>query len=164
MPRLIWVFIGCTVILLVLSCRGSYVNNKGWDQLLHWCSLISTFVVHCVYSIISIVAVPKIFKTLASLCSWAGWFESYLVAISWRQVFSRDGSSNGLFWPCKLDKSIYHQTIKLFSIYYLGLYFFLAVPTDCLLLLGRFLSKSWQNNLALWCLGEAAPDVFSEGK
>ena len=25
MPRLVWVFSGCTLILLVLSCRGSYV-------------------------------------------------------------------------------------------------------------------------------------------
>ena len=28
MPRLIWVFAGSTLILLVLSCRGSYVDIK----------------------------------------------------------------------------------------------------------------------------------------
>ena len=28
MPRLIWVFAGCTLILLVLSWRGSYINVK----------------------------------------------------------------------------------------------------------------------------------------
>ena len=27
MPRLIWIFAGCTVTLLVLSCRGSYLDN-----------------------------------------------------------------------------------------------------------------------------------------
>ena len=28
MPRLIWVFAGCTLILLVLSCRGSYTKIR----------------------------------------------------------------------------------------------------------------------------------------
>ena len=28
MPRLIWIFAGCTLILLVLSCRGSYVIDS----------------------------------------------------------------------------------------------------------------------------------------
>ena len=30
MPRLIWVFTGCTVILLVSSCRGSNVEGPDW--------------------------------------------------------------------------------------------------------------------------------------
>ena len=30
MPRLIWVYPGCTVILLVLSCRGSYLFISTW--------------------------------------------------------------------------------------------------------------------------------------
>ena len=38
MPRLIWVFAGRTVVLLVLSCRGSYTGifknkNQKWDPL-----------------------------------------------------------------------------------------------------------------------------------
>ena len=28
MPRLIWVFIGRTLILLVLSCRGSFIERR----------------------------------------------------------------------------------------------------------------------------------------
>ena len=28
MPRLIWVFAGCTLILFVLSCRGSYIKIR----------------------------------------------------------------------------------------------------------------------------------------
>ena len=31
MPRLIWVFAGRTLILLVLSCRGSYVHIKTFN-------------------------------------------------------------------------------------------------------------------------------------
>ena len=30
MPRLIWVFAGRTLVLLVLSCRGSYINCLLW--------------------------------------------------------------------------------------------------------------------------------------
>ena len=38
----------------------SYANNKGADQPAHSCSLISTFVVHCLDSIISELAISKI--------------------------------------------------------------------------------------------------------
>ena len=48
-------------------------------------------------------------KTLASLCSWAGQFESYLVASSWRQVFSWCGSyvfqCLTFSWPIKIQKT-----------------------------------------------------------
>ena len=52
------------------------------------CSLISTFVVHCLDGIIPILANYKI----ANLRSWADWFESYLVANLPRQVFLWYGS------------------------------------------------------------------------
>ena len=54
-----------------------YVNNKDADQPVHACTLISTFVVHCLDSII------PIFATLT------GWFESYLVENP-EDRFSRD--------------------------------------------------------------------------
>ena len=31
MPRLIWVFAGCTLVLLVLSCRGSFLRSYCWS-------------------------------------------------------------------------------------------------------------------------------------
>ena len=34
MPRLIWVFAGRTVTLLVLSCCGSYIRVRTWQQIL----------------------------------------------------------------------------------------------------------------------------------
>ena len=48
-------------------CLMSYANNKGADQPAHLCSLISTFVVHCLYSISRFYS--QNFKTLASF--WA---------------------------------------------------------------------------------------------
>ena len=38
MPRLIWVFAGRTVILLVLSCRGSniFVHQESNQEAIHW--------------------------------------------------------------------------------------------------------------------------------
>ena len=37
-----------------------YANNKGADQPAHSCSLISTFVVHCLDSLISLVSISEI--------------------------------------------------------------------------------------------------------
>ena len=37
-----------------------YANNKGADQPAHPCSLISTFVVRCLYSTISLVSISEI--------------------------------------------------------------------------------------------------------
>ena len=54
-----------------------YANNKGADQ--HLRSLVSAFVVRCLYSIILILAKFKI-SWLASLCGCAGLFEPYLVS------------------------------------------------------------------------------------
>ena len=56
-----------------------YVNNKDADQPAHPCSLISTFIVHCLDSIIPILSKFKISR-LASFWSRAGQFESYLAA------------------------------------------------------------------------------------
>ena len=36
MPRLIWVFAGRTLILLVLSCHGSHVKTKGFYENVCW--------------------------------------------------------------------------------------------------------------------------------
>ena len=55
-----------------------YANSKGTDQPAHPRSLISVFIVCCLYSMISLLFIAEISR-LASLCSWAGWFESYLV-------------------------------------------------------------------------------------
>ena len=52
-----------------------YAKNKGTDQPVHPCSLISTFV-RCLDSIIPILSEPKIPNTLASFCCWAARFES----------------------------------------------------------------------------------------
>ena len=57
----------------------SYANNKGADQPANARSLISTFIVCCLYSIISSFYIRN-FKPLASSCGCAGRFESTLVA------------------------------------------------------------------------------------
>ena len=69
----------------------AYANNKGADQPAHPASLISTFVVHCLYSMRCILAISKV---LASFCSRAGWFESYLVENPRRHVFAWCGSND----------------------------------------------------------------------
>ena len=46
-----------------------YANNKGADQPVHLCSLISTFVVRCLDSIMPILAKPEI--TILKLASEA---------------------------------------------------------------------------------------------
>ena len=66
-----------------------YENNKDADPR----SLISAFVVRCMNSIISLVSTFAM-SWLACFCSWAGWFVSYLVKKSRRQVFLWCGSFN----------------------------------------------------------------------
>ena len=65
MPRLIWVFAGRTVTLLVLSCRGSFVDNQSnyiivyinineWHIFLFniWlCHIFSTYQIQPMYSL-----------------------------------------------------------------------------------------------------------------
>ena len=79
MPRLIWVFAGCTghfvgVVVLQLNyclttsigqghaktCLMPYENNKHADQPAHPHSLISTLVVRCLDSMICIHAISKV--------------------------------------------------------------------------------------------------------
>ena len=55
----------------------------------HPCSLISTFVVHCLDSIMSLVSVFGNFMPLACFCSCADQFESYLIENP-EDRFSRD--------------------------------------------------------------------------
>ena len=79
------VFTGTQVLLLVLSCYGSfgpghaktclmsYANNKGADRPAHPRSLISTFVVRCLVSMICIFATSKISRFyLDSVAEQAG--------------------------------------------------------------------------------------------
>ena len=59
----------------------SYANNKGGDQPAHPCSLISTFVVHCLDNVMSLVSVTKISSLmLASVAEQASlsltWLET----------------------------------------------------------------------------------------
>ena len=62
-------------------CLMSYANNKGTDQPAHSRSLISAFVVHCLYSIIFLESIAEISKLwLASVAAQAslclGWSET----------------------------------------------------------------------------------------
>ena len=66
-------------------------NNKDADQPADLRSLISIFVIHSLDCTIPIDTIPKIL-TLSSFCSCSGWFESYLVVNSQRQVFFWWGS------------------------------------------------------------------------
>ena len=54
-------------------CLMSYANNKGADQPVHPCSLISAFVVRCLDSIISLDSVAEISRLwLAFVAAQAG--------------------------------------------------------------------------------------------
>ena len=54
-------------------CLMSYANNKGADQPVHPCSLISAFVVRCLDSVMSLVSVTKISSLmLAFVAAQAG--------------------------------------------------------------------------------------------
>ena len=55
------------------TCLMPYMNNKGADQPVHSCSLISVFVVHCLDSIIPLLAIAEISRLLrASVAELAG--------------------------------------------------------------------------------------------
>ena len=79
-------------------CLMSYANNKGADQPAHLCSLISAFIVHCLYSISRFYS--QNFKTLASFCGCAGQFVSRQVGNSRRHVLSWRGSFFMFFQFC----------------------------------------------------------------
>ena len=72
-------------------CLMSYANNKGADQPAHLHSLISAFVVRCLYSIIALDSIAEI-STLASFCGCAGRFMYGLVGNSRRHFLSCRGS------------------------------------------------------------------------
>ena len=92
---------GCLVTLFKLlnwatsweNLYMPYANNTDADQPAHLCSLISTFVVRCLYHKVQYLHLlnPK-FKQLACLHSLVDRFESYLVTDLQRQVFSWRGS------------------------------------------------------------------------
>ena len=67
------------------KCLMSYTNNKGADQPVHPCSLISAFVVRSLDSIISLDSTAEISR-LASFCGCTGRFVSGLVGNSQRHV------------------------------------------------------------------------------
>ena len=58
-----------------------YVNNKGADHPAHPHSLISIFLVHCLYSVIPLVSIPEISSLyLASVAVQAG------LCLPWSQI------------------------------------------------------------------------------
>ena len=60
-----------------------YANNKGAVQPAHPCSLISTFVVHCLDSIIPVVSISKISSLyLASVAAQAS------LSLPWSQILT----------------------------------------------------------------------------
>ena len=73
------------------TCLKPYANNKGTDQPALMRSLMSTFVVHCLYSMISILAKSK---------DWGFWLPSVAeqsgLNLNWSQTpedsFSLDGA------------------------------------------------------------------------
>ena len=70
-------------------CLMPYANNKGTDQPAHPCSLISTFVVHCLKSVICILAISKVSRFwLASVAEQAGL--NLTMSKIFEDTFSRD--------------------------------------------------------------------------
>ena len=106
MPRLIWVFAGCTchfVDFVMRRLKLSHITAKiCWchmqttktSQAEHPPRLVSAFFIRCLDSIIPIVCYVQNSVTHASFCSWAGQCESWLVTRFWRKVFLWHGSIN----------------------------------------------------------------------
>ena len=75
------------------TCLMPYANNKGADQSAHQRSLISTFVVRCLYSIKPTFSKSKISRLkLASVPEQAG------LSLIWSQIPEYRSSRNNLLW------------------------------------------------------------------
>ena len=89
-------------------CLTPYANNKDADQPAHPCSLISTFVVHCLDSVTSLVSVTKISSLiLASVAEQAS------LSLTWSET-PEDTFSHGA--------AHIYSTIKCMYIF-IGIYF-----------------------------------------
>ena len=150
-----------------------YAYNKGADQPAHPCSLISTFVVHYfVYLYNTYTCQIQNFKTLVSFWSWAGQFESYLVKIPRRQVFSWRGSYLIKWLEPYSCQTIWHVTVceeaKLDSFYQ---YTKLEVScpntqcrTRCLMWLNDTCDSEERKNKRHWKVAGLSPAQAKTGK
>ena len=79
-PRLIWVFAGCTVTLLVLSCRGSisvcYPDHRR-TVLIKWCALKVSYEGILVYEILKVIY--KGFLNLLLFCMLTEYVQSIIL-------------------------------------------------------------------------------------
>ena len=102
-----------------------YANNKGADQPAHLCSLISTFVVHCLDSIIPLVSISKILSLyLASVAVQAGLSLTWLHILKTSFFMTRLNYSNfdwqncktmtfysKCFWQSRFQPSLYYEIL-----------------------------------------------------
>ena len=77
-------------------CLMPYANNKGADQTAHLRSLISAFVVCCLYSVMSLVSVIKISSLMVASIA-----EQASLSLTWSEIpedmFSHDEAQMLMF-------------------------------------------------------------------
>ena len=98
-------------------------------------SLPTYYTTYCFYT--------QNFKTFASFCSWAAWFESYLVANPWSQIFSWNGF---ILFICFSDRGVDRTEVMRGSLHYLfdAVMPFLQVRS-CVAGLLFIWAMTWQN-------------------
>ena len=74
------------------TCLMSYANNKGADQSVHLCSMISAFIVHCLDSVMCLVSISEISSLMLALVA-----EQVSLSLNWSEspedtFFSWQGS------------------------------------------------------------------------
>ena len=91
-----WVYTLCPGYIWAISWENlfmPYANNKGADQPAHRCSLISSFVVHCLYSKIPLVSISEISSLyLASVAAQTG------LCLTWSQTPNTGFLVTRLIW------------------------------------------------------------------
>ena len=112
MPRLIWVFAGCTLILLVLSCHSSFIfeprhekmclresptrQDTNWPAQLQRPARILKFRIHKLEE--SFCLRQRTTKALIRLRRCAGWSVPLLFAYGIKHIFSWPGSFSNNIW------------------------------------------------------------------
>ena len=106
-----------------------YVNNKGTDQPVHLCNLISVFVVHCLDSIIPLVSTSEISSLyLASVAAQAG------LSLPWSQTmkrFSHDEAPLLLFVYLSVYSQLFVVVVVCSSLTSLSTIFHITTVSGC---------------------------------
>ena len=70
-----------------------YANNKDADQSAHPCSLMSSFIVHCLDSVIFVVAISEVWRLLLAFVA-----EQASLSLTWSQTQKTGFLVKWIFW------------------------------------------------------------------